>query len=428
MLYNNLLFFLGIYSWKFKPNNIFEKFICKKKINIEPTMPLKNNNKLIFEKFIDSNSPNINFYTDIPLCELNYQKKIKLYLYNFYSLLIFLFLCIQPTYLFIKMINSKKFLEYLITFLININTPFNYIWSKYYFTTNHFDPYIKCSNNNCFSFIIFIISLTIVSILISFINIDYFYNEYYYIYNLPRVYGIFILLLEWIYSRLIFSLDLSIFIIVLCKHQKDISKFIKEFKSNEFDLEDCYCLSSLISIIGNLRHTVEITINFFNILLSFNTITGGIALALFLKQLYYSYVEIHKLKLKPHELYLLQSFIFYIISQIIFLYNVMNYSTYKDELFKKIQSSSFINKFLTRWSISKLKRKCDDSHEIKHINKMILCIEQETATSIDWMILEKLTQSKWMDFSICGISTQDGSLIKKVITFSSLIYFIISYL
>tara|TARA_B100001094_G_C17870373_1_gene641849 strand:- start:382 stop:702 length:321 start_codon:yes stop_codon:yes gene_type:complete len=106
----------------------------------------------------------------------------------------------------------------------------------------------------------------------------------------------------------------------------------------------------------------------------------------------------------------------------------MNYSTYKDELFKKIQSSSFINKFLTRWSISKLKRKCDDPHEIKHINKMILCIEQETATSIDWMILEKLTQSKWMDFSICGISTQDGSLIKKVITFSSLIYFIISYL
>jgi hypothetical protein len=58
---------------------------------------------------------------------------------------------------------------------------------------------------------------------------------------------------------------------------------------------------------------------------------------------------------------------------------------------------------------------------------MILCIEQENATSIDWMILEKLTSYKWMDFSILGISTQDGSLIKKVITFSSLIYFISSY-
>ena len=44
------------------------------------------------------------------------------------------------------------------------------------------------------------------------------------------------------------------------------------------------------------------------------------------------------------------------------------------------------------------------------------------------MILEKLTINKWMDFSILGISTQDGTLIKKVITFSSLIYFVISYL
>ena len=59
---------------------------------------------------------------------------------------------------------------------------------------------------------------------------------------------------------------------------------------------------------------------------------------------------------------------------------------------------------------------------------MIICIEQENASSIDWMILDKLTESKWLDFSILGISTQDGSLIKKVITFSSLIYFVISYL
>ena len=51
----------------------------------------------------------------------------------------------------------------------------------------------------------------------------------------------------------------------------------------------------------------------------------------------------------------------------------------------------------------------------------------ENATSIDWMVLEKLTRNKWMDFSILGISTQDGSLIKKVITFSSLIYIATSY-
>ena len=31
MLYNNLLFFLGIFSWKFKSNNKFEYLIKKKR-------------------------------------------------------------------------------------------------------------------------------------------------------------------------------------------------------------------------------------------------------------------------------------------------------------------------------------------------------------------------------------------------------------
>ena len=59
---------------------------------------------------------------------------------------------------------------------------------------------------------------------------------------------------------------------------------------------------------------------------------------------------------------------------------------------------------------------------------MLICIEQENATSLDWIILQKLIQARWMDFSILGISTQDGGLIKKVITFSSLIYLVLSYI
>jgi hypothetical protein len=107
---------------------------------------------------------------------------------------------------------------------------------------------------------------------------------------------------------------------------------------------------------------------------------------------------------------------------------MINYSELKNKLIKLIESSSFINKFLIRWTQSKLKKKCKDTCEIKHLNKMILCIQQENATSIDWMILERLTRYKWLNFSILGISTEDGSLIKKVITFSSLIYIVLSYL
>ncbi len=427
MLYNNLLFFLGIFSWKFKSNNKFEYLIKKKEINLEPAIPLKNN-KIISDLENDSCSPNINFYLNIPLCELDNTKKFKIYLYNLYSFFILMFLCIQPLYLLLNIINSNNSLEYLITFLININTPFNYVWSKYYFTTNHFDKYLNCCNKNCLSFTFFILFLTIISIFISFINIDYFYNEYYYIHNLPKTIGIPIIILEWIYARLIFSLDISTFTIILCKHIKDIIKFSKEFNSNEFNLENCYCLSSLISNIGRLRHTVEISINYYNILLSFNTVTGGISLALFIRYLYNLYDETQLIEFKPHELYLLQSFIVYILCQLIFFYNVINYSHNRDDLFKKLKNSCFINKFLTRWTTSKLKKKCNDVDETKQLNKMILCIEQENATSIDWIILDKLTESKWMDFSILGISTQDGTLIKKVVTFSSIIYFIMSYL
>lgn len=429
MLYNNLLFFLGIYSWNFKSTNFFDKLFQKKEINLTLFKPIKNNKKLIKFDQIDSNSPNLNFYlTVLDLKELNLNMKYKIYLYNLYSLLIFIFLCVQPFYLFYKLCSDiNNFTKILITFLININTPINYLWAKYYFKTNHFDLFINDCNYNCLSFVFFVIIITFLSILISLLNIDSFYNQYYYIYNFNKIIGISIVILEWIYTRLLFSLTSSAFTIVFCKHVKEIRKFIKEIKLNEFDLEDSYCLSALISRIGILRHHVSISIKIYNNLLSFITITGGISLAVFIRHLYNKFKTESNIVLEQHDYFLIQAYILYIICQIIFFYNVLLYSGLRNKLVKLIESSSFVNKFLTRWSTSQIKKRCKDNCEIKHLSKIILCIEQENATSIDWMILEKLTRNKWMDFSILGISTQDGTLIKKVITFSSLIYFVLSY-
>uniref|UniRef100_A0A6C0LDG2 Gustatory receptor n=1 Tax=viral metagenome TaxID=1070528 RepID=A0A6C0LDG2_9ZZZZ len=432
MLYNYLLFFLGIYSWNYKSTTFFERLLQKKVINLTLLTQNKNNKKLIKFNETDSNSPNLNFYlTVLDLKELSANLKYKIYVYNLYSLLIFIFLCIEPFYLFYKLCSdTNNFQEYLITFLININTPINYLWAKYYFSTNHFDLFVNSCNYNCWSFVIFIIIITCISIVISLIDIDSFYNEYYYIHNLNKTIGITIVILEWIYSRLLFALTSSAFTIVFCKHVKQIRNFIKQIISNEFDLEDSYCLTSLISNIASLRHSVEISIKFYNKLLSCITVTGGVSLAIFIRHLYNKTNTQTKkvIILQQHEQYLLQSYILYVICQLIFFYNVIYYSELRNRLVKLIQSSSFINKFLIRWSASRLKKKCKDTCEIKQLCKIILCIEQENATSIDWMILEKLTRNKWMDFSILGISTQDGTLIKKVITFSSLIYFILSYL
>ena len=128
-----------------------------------------------------------------------------------------------------------------------------------------------------------------------------------------------------------------------------------------------------------------------------------------------------------HDYYLIQAYTLLIICQFIFFYNIIYYSIKRTELLKFIQSSSFINKYLTRWSTSKLKKKCKNESN-NYLAKITLCIEEENATTLDWIILDKLLSTKWMDFSIMGISTQDGELIKKVITFSSIAIVLFQYI
>ena len=65
MLYNYLLFFLGIYSWNYKSTNYFENLLKKKQINLSLLTPAKNNKKLIRFDETDSNSPNLSFYLSI---------------------------------------------------------------------------------------------------------------------------------------------------------------------------------------------------------------------------------------------------------------------------------------------------------------------------------------------------------------------------
>ena len=448
MIYNYLLFFLGIYSWNYKSTTFFEKMFQKRQINQQPLEPLKNNKKLTNFTEIDSNSPNLSLYINIINLKENTKKDlIKLVIYNIYSLLIFLFLSIEPVYLLYKLIINKNNIEdFLITFFININTPINYLWAKYYFRTNHFDYYNNSCKYNCSSNVILIIIFVFISIMLNLVYIESFYNEFYYIYYFDRYLAISIVIIEWIYARITFALTSSAFTIIFCKHVKDISNFINDILSNEFDMENAHCLGNLIKSISNLRHSVEISINFYNNLLSIITIMGGISLAIFIRHKHLQYINnnniyfnitnssndvnisnISNQLFQEHDYYLIQTFLLYIFFQIIFFWNVFYYSELRNNLVKLIESPSFVNRFLTRWSTNKVKTKCRDINEVKHLAKIILCIEEENSTTIDWLVLDKLAKNKWMDFSILGISTQDGSLIKKVITFSSIIYFILSY-
>ena len=441
MLYNYVLFFLGFYSWDYKSSSFIEKLLKKKELNHELLLPIKKEKKLLQFTGYDSNSPSLNSYINIINLKENTSKdKFILFIYNFYSLCIFILLCIQPSYLIYKLNNDDKVEENIIMFLININTPITYLWSKYYFRTNHFELYNNVCKNNCGSYIFIILFFVFISIIINLLHVNSFYNEFYYVFYFGQNIGLTIVIIEWIYARITFALTSSAFTIVFCKHVKEIKNFIDQIILNEFHMEDTHCLGNLIRSISNLRHSVEISINFFNKLLSIITVTGGISVALFIRHKYLVNIEyINNINnstfknsykyilFEDKDYYLIQTFIFYFFCQFIFFWNVLYYSVLRNRLLTLIQSPSFINKFLTRWSTTKIKKKCKDTDEIKHLSKIILCIEEENATTIDWLVLDKLVKNKWMDFSILGISSQDGSLIKKVITFSSLIYFVLSY-
>ena len=429
MLYNNIIFFLGLYSWNFKKENILDKLISKKNINFDPSSPLKNNKKLLESiENTQTNTPNINFYVDFTTDLENINKKY-IYLYNIYSLLIFLYLCIEPIYLiYCIIIDTIHTEEYIIRLLLNINAPIHYIWAKYYYSTNHFNFFINkcnlhfCSYNQTFIYTIILITLVVINIMINLLFIDTFYNVYSWIYLIQNKYfGCFLIVIEWIYSRFIYLLSTFNFTIVFCRHINDINKFVSDLSKYNYDLEDSYCLSTLIYKISHLRHSVEISIDFFNNIFSFLTITGGISLAILIRLKYDNFI------INIHDYYLIQSYCLLIICQIIFFYNIIYYSIKRSDLIKFIQSSSFINKYLTRWSTSKIKKKCKDNSN-NYYSKIILCIEEENATTLDWIIIDKLLNTKWMDFSIMGISTQDGELIKKVITFSSIAIVLLKYI
>jgi len=150
MLYNKLIFFLGFYSFNYKPINKFESLFNSKFINTLPNPPLKNNKKLVDYLQNNTNSPHFNlFIPEINAEIMTNNQRVQFYIYQLYSFLIFLLLMIQPLYLLIKaFIDTNNIEDYIITFLCHINTPINYLWAKYYFKNNHFSKFCNaCSSS-----------------------------------------------------------------------------------------------------------------------------------------------------------------------------------------------------------------------------------------------------------------------------------------
>lgn len=447
-IFDHLKFILGLKSWNIVTTNYFDKIITmKNKEYIVDSLPIKNKLKLL-HFFETTASPERETNSDYIRIEYSSKYKILIYLYNIYSFFVFCICSAESSYLLYKMINSinlnssnfnlnntnsslsnsfssstQSFQNYFIHFLINLNAPITYIWAKNYFKTNHFTSFIKDDCKQVTKLFIIIIISSLVSIIINFYNTNFFYNDYYYINYFDQKIAYILIIIEWFYTRLLYSIGISTFTLIFCNHLKEINNFIEDITDYK-SLEDAYCLSNYIANVSYLRHTVEISCNFYNWIMSFVSITGTLSIALYIRFLYNEYIQYKKFEFEDREYYLLQCYFIYAILQVIFFYIVIKYSYCRNLAKKEIQDAKFINKFLTRFSLSKIKNKCRDSEEIKYISKLILCLEEENASTIDWLILEKLLNDRWIDFSIAGISIHDGSLIKKIVALSGIVLFI----
>lgn len=412
-----LLNFLGIRSWfiNFTP--------CKKrKLNIVTKTTNRNIKSLNILKLLDEEtpSPKLEIYTLRKYKKPTKTHKVKLCIYTLYSFMIFLLLMIQPIYTLYKFYLDVSNIKYLSSFFIHICIPIIYTWGKYYFTTDHLELYLKCKKFK----LGLINSSVILSIILNFIDMSSFHNDYYWLNFIDNIY-IFntIIVIEWIYGRLMLFLFVYSFIFIIDAHVKKLNKVVIDIENNEFNFEENTCLSNIIKEITNIRHEIEITISFFNNIISITTILGGISIAIFIRDIFpNNSFNLSDINFEPHDRYLIRPFILFLVSQITLLINMTRYSYKRDNVLKYIKSINFINRFLCRMSSEKVMKKTNGN-----INLVSLNIIEESATTIDWLILGNILSEKWLDFTIFGLSTSDGQLIKKSITLGSTLLFILSF-
>ena len=314
--------------------------------------------------------------------------------------------------------------------------PIQYFLSLIYFSRTHFDSfYLNDSNSKLIicipsvkyliTGILTIVSIsTIVSIILKISNNGVFnqldplnYS------NQPIMIKILILvfdLLQWFYGRSIILINLSSFTIVFCKHVKIIEGILEILNNKVYNRCDMKQLSFICKQVTRMRHELHISIKYMESMFSTSTIIGAVALGyIFETRGKYSISEIP-----------LVSIIIFVFSQIVFFYIVYRVSNQKEELHKLINSPRIVKLFLSRlnkqeFDLYNNSNYEEDNHSEEYINtitkiQQMMSIERENATSIDWLILNNVLNQQWTEFSVFGITLQDGNVLKKCVVMGTL--------
>tara|TARA_B100000927_G_scaffold198932_1_gene160870 strand:- start:1954 stop:3222 length:1269 start_codon:yes stop_codon:yes gene_type:complete len=414
-----LLFFLGIKSWDVN-------FFPVMRHNIQETP--RNNNlrnsktvntlKLIAE---DTPSPKLSTYQLKRNVNVNLQDKLFYTFYTIYSFIIFLLMCVQPIYTLYSFSKDGSDLKFLTSFLTHLNVPVIYIWEKLYFRSDHLEKRIKCKKLNR----ALVYSSAVLSIIINFLDITSFYNGYYWthLFKNDILFFVFIII-EWIYSRLIIFLYAFSFVFVMDSHISVFKDFINNLEINEWCEECDSPLTKIIKDVVIIRRNIESTISYYNDIISITTLLGGLSFAIFIRDIIPPEAdEIKDIRFEDHDRYLIHPTIVYISCQIALLVYMMKYAMQRNRVLKYVKSIEFINKFLSKIPDEKIHEKTNGKLDVVTLN-----IADSNSETLDWIILGNILSEQWLDFTIFGVSTSDGSLIKKSAGFGSALLFGISFL
>lgn len=334
----------------------------------------------------------------------------------FYTIFINLILYIKPTYTMVYIIQNFNTVSYYApTMAFDFVIPIQYTLSIFYFSKDHLEKFYIENEPNinkkfpdldkivavslCLAIITIVYSISTVSKIPNFENFQQEYKIFVYI--LIPISSIFGTMSLFIHSA-IFSFTFIKHLIILKKFIHKLVKHGEETSVNEISIKVLEIKYSLEKSISNFK-------NFFSVV----TLACGISIGFLLEIL---------IKQKTTENYPWASFVFYGLFQIIFMIIIIYLDEYKEKLFKYMRSGEFVQKYLYRYNQKEITHKFNNNMEL-----ILLNIEEENASTIDWLVLNSILSEGWNGFSILGININDLSLVKRGITLVILILTIQNY-
>lgn len=336
-----------------------------------------------------------------------------------YSCIIFLILCIHPTYTFIRIVQTQTINEfpYYSSFFYQMIPPFHYYYAIRYFSTDHFERFYY---QNSLSYLLNRLSMLAVLCASANVGINIwrllgtdfdgefpFYNEFG---KIPQIFIFIFLMISWIYGNLIVFLNLIIFCLIFCKHRQiiveisnRIHKECSDSNNNSLSLSLNEIMQELSLIVFHLKESIG---HFQNIFSSF-TFFGALSFGFF----------VQRIKDGNFASFPWNTFIIYIILQTIFFIMILNVSQHKNKMTDFIKNPIYIKKYIKRYTIRDIEQHFSEDNDKFIITNLI----EENASLLDFMALNQLFNDDWTEFKFFGFNIARFELIKKGIVIVGLI-------